>query len=144
MTSPRQSPKPPLVIVAEDDLDDQLLLQEALRENDIAPGNVLFVKDGEELIDSLKGLRKRPAIILLDLNMPRKDGRETLREIKNSEAYNHIPVVVLTTSSSEDDIRLSYKNGSNTFFIKPPIFKELVEIIRIIKVYWFERASLAV
>ena len=136
-------PLPPLVLIAEDDLDDQLLLQEALSENGIAARDVAFVGDGEELLERLAGIGRRPAIVLLDLNMPRKDGRETLREIKSNKSYSHIPVLILTTSNSEDDIRLSYKNGSNTFFVKPPLFRDLVEIIRVIKHYWLERAALA-
>lgn len=140
---PLVSKLPPLVLIAEDDLDDRFLLQEALRENGIASSDVTFVGDGEELLERLAGLGRRPAIVLLDLNMPRKDGRETLREIKSNKAYSHIPVLILTTSNSEDDIRLSYRNGSNTFFVKPPVFRDLVEIIRVIKHYWLERAALA-
>lgn len=134
----------PLFLIAEDDLDDQLLLMEALRENGIGEGNVAFVTNGDELMQALESLGNRPTIIIMDLNMPRKDGRETLLELKAHPAFNHIPVVILTTSNSEDDIRLTYQSGGNTFFIKPPVFGELVEMIGLIKVYWFERAALAV
>src|SRR5690606_20771060 len=134
---------PPLVLISEDDLDDRFLLQEALRENGIASSNVSFVGDGDELLERLAGIGRRPAIVLLDLNMPRKDGREALREIKSNKSYSHIPVLILTTSNSEDDIRSSYRNGGNTFFVKPPVFQELVEVVRVIKQYWLELAALA-
>lgn len=124
-------------------MDDQLLLRDALRENGITSSDVIFVENGDELLTLLEDRHARPILVLLDLNMPKKDGREALREIKTSERHRHIPIVVLTTSSSEDDVRLAYRSGANTFFIKPPIFQDLVEIVRVIKLYWLEKAALA-
>lgn len=131
------------ILIAEDDVDDRLLIQDALAENGITEVDTVYVENGEELLDSLNNHPTLPTLIFLDLNMPKKDGREALREIKHSERLKHIPVIVFTTSSSEDDIKLSYKHGGNTFFIKPALFSDLVEIIAIIKKYWFEKASFA-
>jgi len=132
------------IIVAEDDMDDKLLLQEALEENGISDQDLAFVENGDELIRMLEADFNRPTIVLLDLNMPKKDGREALREIKNNEMLKHIPIIVLTTSNSEEDIRLAYKEGSNTFFTKPALFNDLIEIVSIIKSYWLEKAAVVI
>ena len=84
----------------------------------------------------------RPGLILLDLNMPRKDGREALRELKADPALRRIPVVVLTTSRAEDDIRHTYDLGGNSFIIKPSAFADLVEILKTLSAYWFETVKL--
>ena len=133
----------PYIIVAEDDVDDKLLIQDAFEANDIKGENIFFVENGDELITRLNGPSRHPVLIMLDLNMPKKDGRETLREIKNDDLLKHIPVIIFTTSSSEDDIRLTYKHGGNTFFTKPALFNDLVDVIGIIKKYWLEKAALA-
>lgn len=133
------------ILMAEDDPDDRLLFQDALAE--IRFGNkVDFVEDGQELMDYL--LRKGeydklindplPGLILLDLNMPRKDGREALSEIKQNERLRRIPVVVLTTSSDEEDIVRSYDVGVNSFITKPVTFESLVQAIKTFTNYWFE------
>jgi CheY-like chemotaxis protein len=82
------------------------------------------------------------ALILLDLNMPRKDGREALREIKASPQLRHIPVVVLTTSKAEEDIVRSYELGVNSFIIKPVTFGGFVEAVKVLGRYWFELVKL--
>ncbi|MGZ3703112.1 MAG: response regulator, partial [Bdellovibrionota bacterium] len=121
-----KTPRPISILVADDDADDRLMIRDALTENRLANG-LNFVTDGEELMDYL--LRKgkysdptnspRPGLILLDLNMPRKDGREALKEIKANPNLRGIPVVVLTTSKAEEDVYRTYNLGVNSFITKP-------------------------
>tara|TARA_R110002049_G_scaffold64747_6_gene170498 strand:+ start:2716 stop:3150 length:435 start_codon:yes stop_codon:yes gene_type:complete len=133
-------PKPIRLLIADDDLDDQLLIQDALKENDWT-GNHLYFKNGEELLNHLKSQPPaEPTMIILDLNMPKKNGWETLTEIKNNNNLQHIPVLFLTTSNSERDIIKSYQLGGNTFFTKPAHFGELTAIVKSIKEYWATRA----
>lgn len=124
-----------------------MLAREALAESRLA--NYLhLVRDGEELMDYLYRRGKysdqapRPGLILLDLNMPRKDGREALREIKADPELRQIPIVVLTTSKAEEDIYRSYDLGANSFITKPVTFSALVEVMRTIGKYWFEMVEL--
>lgn len=131
------------IIIAEDDADDRLLIEDALNENSISSDSLLFVSDGEELVDRLNKHATKPSLVFLDLNMPRKDGRQALREIKDNEKLKHIPIIILSTSNSEEDIETSYKNGVNTYFAKPSKYSELVEIIATVKAYWWEKAALA-
>ena len=131
----------PLLIVAEDDLDDQLLIKDALADNGMGGQDFLFVNDGDELLKALPAYRNRPAIIMLDLNMPKMDGREALQEIKKSEDFKHIPVIIFTTSSAVEDIKMTYQSGSNTFFTKPTLYAELVDLLGLIIDYWFEKAE---
>src|SRR5205807_5292916 len=120
---------------ADDDDDDRLLAQDALRESKLE-GDLRFVENGEELLDYLNHRGKyqnpadapRPALILLDLNMPRKDGREALREIKADPELKRIPVVVLTTSKAETDVGTIYELGANSFISKPFQFEALVNV----------------
>lgn len=139
--------KPITIVIAEDDPDDRFLAKEALEESRLV--NIIhFVEDGEELMDYLRHQGKyedytgHPGIILLDLNMPRKDGREALREIKGDEALRQIPIVVLTTSKSDEDIIRSYRLGVNSFITKPVSFEGLVEVMRTLQKYWFEIVEL--
>ncbi|MDY6900120.1 MAG: response regulator, partial [Cyanobacteriota bacterium] len=105
---------------------------------------------GEELMDYLYCRGKYanpenaspPGLILLDLNMPKKDGREALKEIKTNPTFRHIPVVVLTTSKAAEDIQLSYSLGANSFIIKPVTFASLVEVMKTIGKYWFDIVEL--
>jgi len=136
------------ILIAEDDADDRLLAQEALQESRLV-NELYFVQDGEELLDYLRHQGKyqeqaapRPGVILLDLNMPRKDGREALTEIKKDADLRRIPVVVMTTSKAEEDILRSYDLGVNSFIIKPVTFEGLVEVMRTIGHYWFEIVEL--
>jgi CheY-like chemotaxis protein len=134
-----------MVLVAEDDEDDRLMLEEAWSENRMA-NELRFVHDGEELLDYLRqrgrwsapGAAPRPGIILLDLNMPRKDGREALAELKADPALRTIPVVVLTTSKLEEDIVRSYELGVSSFITKPVSFEALVATVRDLGRYWFQ------
>jgi CheY-like chemotaxis protein len=138
-----------VILMAEDDIEDQMLVQEAWEEARLR-NELRFVNDGEELLDYLKyrdlyadrSKAPRPGLILLDLNMPRKDGREALKEIKADPELRHIPVVILTTSKAEEDIIRSYDLGVNSFITKPVTFEALVEIIKTLKKYWFEIVEL--
>lgn len=141
--------KPILILMADDDADDRMLTQEALAESRLA-NDLRFVKDGEELMDYLYQRGEfvdeqscpRPGVILLDLNMPRKDGREALKEIKADPVLRRIPVVILTTSKAEEDIFRSYDLGANSFITKPVTFEGLVEVMRGLGRYWLEIVEL--
>ncbi|MEL6193075.1 MAG: response regulator [Bacteroidota bacterium] len=141
--------KPIVILVAEDDDEDQMLLQEAMEEHKLS-NTLKFVSDGEELLDYLKNRGKytnkdtypSPGLILLDLNMPRKDGREALAEIKADKQLKLIPVVILTTSKAEEDIIRSYQLGVNSFITKPVTFEQLVDVSGAIGKYWFEIVEL--
>lgn len=137
------------ILVADDDSDDRMMIKEALEENRLA-NDLRFVQDGEELLDYLQrrgnfsdpSSSPRPGLILLDLNMPKKDGREALREIKNDDGLRDIPVVVLTTSKAEEDVYRTYNLGVNSFITKPVTFDSLVAIMRDLGRYWFEIVEL--
>ena len=134
--------------MAEDDADDRLLARDALTECRLK-GDLHFVESGEELLDYLfhrgkysQASAPRPGLILLDLNMPRKDGREALREIKADPDLRRIPVVVLTTSRADTDIGAVYELGANSFIAKPAQFEALCRIMRSLGEYWFETVEL--
>ncbi len=140
--------KPVVILLAEDDPDDRVLLQDALAEGRLI-NDLRCVEDGEELLDYLHHRGRftdesspRPGLILLDLNMPRKDGREALKEIKADPALRQIPVVVLTTSQAEEDIFRSYDLGANSFVTKPLTFQSLVDTMRTVGRYWLEIVEL--
>jgi CheY-like chemotaxis protein len=144
--SPRTSV---VILMADDDADDRRLTRDALEESRLA-NELYFVGDGVELLEylhqrgvySVPGSAPRPGVILLDLNMPRKDGREALREIKADPVLRNIPVVVLTTSKAEEDIAQSYSLGANSFISKPVTFDGLVEVVRGLGNYWFDIVQL--
>ena len=138
---------PIVILMADDDDDDYLLTKKALEESKLL--NTLFrVSDGEELLDYLneRGDYKegtvRPGVILLDLNMPRKDGREALKEIKSNPKLQNIPIVIFTTSKAEEDIYRSYQLGSNSFITKPVTFENLIAVMKTLGAYWFEIVEL--
>ncbi len=124
------------LVVAEDDQDDQVLIKEAFEECGIDTKSIVFVADGEELIAQLNADCARNSLVILDLNMPKKDGREALKEIRAKAELKHIPVIILSTSHNEQDVKFTYKNGANTYFIKPDNFSDLVTICRNITNYW--------
>ena len=137
-----------MILMADDDDDDFMLTQKALKESKLL-NRLVRVRDGEELLDYLlqKGdyadeAVERPGVILLDLNMPRKDGREALKEIKSNPELNDIPVVVFTTSKAEEDIYRSYKLGVNSFITKPVTFDNLISVMTSLGKYWFEIVEL--
>lgn len=141
--------KTTVILMAEDDADDRLLVKDALSEC-ASEADLRFVENGEELLDYLAHRGKygandhapRPRLIILDLNMPRKDGREALREIKSNEALRSIPVVVLTTSGADTDIDAIYQLGANSFICKPVQFDQLVNLMRLLGQYWFNTVQL--
>ncbi|MGB3725634.1 MAG: response regulator [Glaciecola sp.] len=130
------------LLVADDDIDDQELIKDALLENHLAAEKVQWVNDGEELMNVLDNTNKLPSLILLDLNMPRKDGRKALEEIKNNQQLKHIPVIIFSTSESIDDIKTCYNLGTNTYITKPHSYKELVDAMADIIRYWGARAQI--
>jgi len=140
---------PAVILIAEDDPEDCLFIKEAFVDGRAA-SSLHFVEDGEKLMDYL---RQRgdysdplssplPSIVLLDLNMPRKDGREALREIKTDPELRRIPVVVLTTSKEEEDILRSYDLGANSYVTKPVTFNELAESLKTLGSYWLGTVEL--
>lgn len=138
-----------VILMADDDDDDYLLTQKALKQSKLL-NTLCRVKDGEELLDYLRQEGEyndgtycgRPGVILLDLNMPRKDGREALKEIKSDPALKDIPVVVFTTSKAEEDIYKSYQLGVNSFITKPVTFDGLIQVMQTLGRYWFEIVEL--
>jgi CheY-like chemotaxis protein len=137
------------ILMADDDQDDCLLIKEAFLESSLT-NTLRFVEDGEALLDYLFRRGKYadelqfpyPDLILLDLNMPKKDGREALREIKSHPDFRRIPIVILTTSKEEEDIHKSYTLGANSFITKPVSFQGLVEMVRSLGLYWFDVVEL--
>ncbi len=136
------------ILMADDDADDQMLAREALAEARLA-NSLYFVKDGQDLMDYLHNRGEyaeqpspRPGLILLDLNMPKKDGREALKEIKADPDLRRIPVVVLTTSDAEEDIFRTYELGVNSYIKKPVTFDGLVDVMKSLGKYWFEIVEL--
>jgi CheY-like chemotaxis protein len=141
--------KPITILYADDDAEDRMLVRDAWAENRLA-NELHFVEDGEELMDYLRrrgqythlANQPLPGMILLDLNMPRKDGREALQEIKADPRLRSIPVVILTTSKAEEDILRAYDLGVNSFILKPVTFQSLVDLTLTLSKYWFEVVEL--
>ena len=140
---------PIVILYAEDDEEDRMLVEDAFAESRLAY-DLHFVTDGEELMDYLcrrgeyadPARSPRPGLILLDLNMPKMDGREALEVIQNDPSLRQIPVVILTTSKAEEDIFRSYDLGVNSYISKPVTFDSLVHITRTLGKYWFEIVDL--
>ena len=140
--------EPVVILMADDDDDDFLLTQKALKASKLL-NTLIRVSDGEELMDYLlargdyEGKETlRPGIILLDLNMPRKDGREALSEIKANDDLRDIPVVVFTTSKAEEDVFRTYRLGVSSFITKPVTFNNLLDVMTSLGRYWFEIVEL--
>jgi two-component system response regulator len=136
------------VLIAEDDADDRFLMQKALDE----AGNTIkihFVENGVELLAHLNGIRTQeggsiyPRFIMLDLNMPKMDGREVLRNIKTNEVFRKIPVIIFSTTKNQLEVKRCYDLGANTYIVKPVNFDMLVETIQHIRTYWLQTATLA-
>lgn len=140
---------PVVILLAEDDPDDSYLIGEALDESNLKH-KLYIVENGEELLDYLYNRGKytdreewpRPGLILLDLNMPRKDGREALGEIKSDPDLRRIPIVALTTSQAEEDIVSTYNWGISGYITKPMDFTALLEVMRSLGRYWLEVVKL--
>jgi CheY-like chemotaxis protein len=141
---------PITILICDDDEDDRMLTQQALEDAHVS-NNINFVEDGEQLLDYLyqrgayageTGKAPRPGLILLDLNMPKMDGREALKVIKEDPTLRDIPVVVLSTSRLDQDIVRSYQLGVNSFITKPVTFSGLVEAMNVLGRYWLEIVEL--
>jgi CheY-like chemotaxis protein len=138
------------ILMADDDEDDRVLTAGALKRSRVI-NDIRFAVDGEDLMHYLHGRgayapggrpAPRPGLILLDLNMPKKDGREALAEIKRDPSLRRIPVVVLTTSKAEEDIFRTYDLGVNSFVSKPVTFEELASVMATLACYWFDLVEL--
>jgi CheY-like chemotaxis protein len=146
MTTPA---KPITILMADDDADDRMMAKEAFEESRVA-NDLRFVVDGEELMDYLKRRGRftdpasspRPGLILLDLNMPRKDGREALQELKQDPRFRAIRVIILTTSKAEEDILRTYNLSAASYITKPVTFESLVDVVRTLGKYWLEIVEL--
>lgn len=144
-----KSGRPITILMADDDEDDREMARQALEENRLA-NDFHVVTDGEELLDYLQRRGKyadpatspRPGLILLDLNMPKKSGREALAEIRADSSLRQIPIVILTTSKVEEDIFRSYDLGANAFISKPVTFTMLVQVMKDLGRFWFEVVEL--
>jgi two-component system, response regulator len=138
-----------IILLADDDPDDRLMTKEALEESRLL-NPLVAVEDGEELLEYLRRTGRYthlideplPGLVLLDLNMPRMDGREALKEIKTDPALCHIPIIILTTSKAEEDIYRTYNLGVNSFITKPVSFNSLVDLMKHLGKYWFEIVTL--
>jgi two-component system, chemotaxis family, response regulator Rcp1 len=144
-TTDRVAP-PVEILLVEDNLGDARLTQEALKEGKVY-SNLHWAKDGVEALDFLNGRGKfedapRPDIILLDLNLPRKDGREVLHDIKNDEKLKHIPVVVLTTSKAEEDVLRSYELHASCYVAKPVDLEKFITVVQSIDRFWLTVVTL--
>ena len=145
----RDEAHPIVILLADDDEEDRMLACDALNESRLS-NDITCVTDGEDLMDYLHRRGKyappfdavRPDLILLDLNMPKKDGREALQEIKSDPELRQICVVVLTTSKAEEDIYRCYDSGASSFITKPITFEGLVEVMKGLGRYWFEIVDL--
>ena len=137
------------ILVAEDDPDDRLLIKEAIGETGFT-NRIEFVNDGVELMDHLRRSVMEPTVdglptlVLLDLNMPRKDGRAAMAEIKADPDLRRTPVVILTTSKADEDIRGTYDMGGNSYIVKPATFERLVDSMKTLIAYWQDLVSLPV
>jgi CheY-like chemotaxis protein len=138
-----------MILMADDDADDCMLVRDALRESG-RQHELRVVRDGQELLDYLcrRGQyasaqnTPRPDLILLDLKMPKKDGREALAELKSDPRLRAIPIVVLTTSTDREDVAFAYRNGVNSYVTKPVTYRGLVELMETLGKYWFDLAEL--
>ena len=143
------SPKSGVILMADDDLDDIMLVREALKDSRCEV-DFRYVVDGDETMDYLmrRGrfndckISPRPSLILLDLNMPKKDGMQTLLEIKSTPELHTIPVVVLTTSRDRNLLLRIYALGGSSFITKPSIYKDMIKAMETLCAYWFDTVSL--
>lgn len=130
------------ILIADDDPDDRMFLEEALQKNGYVQ-SIEFVEDGEELMARLRNPGAlMPNLLMLDLNMPRKNGFQALQEIKADPRLRRLPVVVMTTSSADEDVARSYDLGVNSFITKPFNFSRLIEMIGALKTYWLDTVKL--
>jgi CheY-like chemotaxis protein len=138
------------IVVADDDEGDRYLIQKAMEDSGVK-GEVQFLEDGQVLVDrlnqdlataALSGTSTLPCLILLDLNMPRLDGRDVLKIVKTHPDLKRIPVVIMTNSKNPQDVESTYRDGANSFFTKPLDYTGLVGLMTLLKTYWLERVTL--
>jgi len=135
------------ILIAEDDADDRFLLQAAFEENGFSD-KLHFVENGVEVIEYLNSIqapdreRKFPRFILLDLNMPKKDGREVLRELKQNSDLKKIPVIIFSTTNNEQEMRRCYELGANSYITKPNSFESLLKTVAALRSYWMHTTSI--
>ena len=136
------------ILIADDDSDDRMFLEQAMRQNGYQQ-DIRFVEDGEELMEYLRRQGRYnehnapwPNMLILDLNMPRKNGFQALAEIKDDPKLRRLPVIVMTTSSADEDIARTYNSGVNSFVTKPFNFNRLVEMVGTLKTYWMDTVKL--
>ncbi len=145
----RSQGKSVTILMADDDADDRMMTAEACADAHLR-NDLRFVEDGVELMEYLQhqgrygdpAAAPRPGLILLDLNMPKKDGREALQEIKSDPNLKQIPIVVLTTSKEEEDIYRSYDLGAASYIQKPVTFEALVKVVKTLGRYWLDIVEL--
>ncbi len=134
------------ILIAEDDADDRFLLNAAFQENGFHD-KLHFVENGVELLDFLDGISggalagRLPSFILLDLNMPKKDGREALKEIKQNDFLKKIPVIIFSTTNNEQEMKRCYELGANSYITKPNSFENLIKTIAVLRNYWIHISS---
>lgn len=139
------------ILIAEDDADDRYLLQTAFTEIGY-PEQIDFVENGIEVLNYLDNIytsnnmeiKALPGFILLDLNMPKKDGREVLKELKQHPVFKKIPIIVFTTTKNEIEIKRCYELGANSYVVKPITFDALLKVVENIRSFWFQTASIPV
>lgn len=143
-----RNPTTMTILIADDDTDDRLFMEQALRQNEYSQ-QIQFVEDGEELMEYLRREGRYhdrnapwPNLLILDLNMPRKNGFQALEEIKDDPKLRRLPVIVMTTSSADEDVVKTYNLGVNSFVTKPFNFNRLVEIVGTLKTYWMDTVKL--
>jgi len=130
------------ILMADDDADDRFLVQAAFEDNSIL-NPVVFFEDGEQLVTYLaEGENNKPLLIFLDLNMPKKDGREVLKVLRSNAGWNSIPIIIFSTSNAPDDIISAYQLGANCYIIKPSSYEGLKEVILNIEKFWLKTATL--
>ena len=132
------------ILIVEDNEPDQLLLQEAFKIASSGNAHIDFVEDGQKVMDFLSKRNEfkdlpTPDLILLDLNIPKKDGRSLLAEIKAEENLRHIPILILTSSRSDNDVRACYRLGANGYILKPSRFPELLALVKAIHDFWLTK-----
>ena len=135
------------ILIAEDDADDRFLLQAAFEENGFTD-KLQFVENGVELMEYLNnlsnstGAAKTPRFILLDLNMPKKDGREALKELKQHPSFKKIPVIIFSTTNNETEMRRCYELGANSYITKPNSFESLIKTVAALRSYWIQTSGI--
>jgi len=129
--------------MADDDADDRFLVKAAFDDNNIS-NPVVFFEDGEQLINYLseKDEENSPLLVLLDLNMPKRDGREVLKLLRSNAGWFAIPIIIFSTSNSPDDVNYAYQNGANCYIIKPSSYEGLKEVVMNIQKFWLNTATL--